>query len=139
MPITHVIDRFRQRMWTKADGFVTLTDIMAHLDAEARDRGIDLPELIDASNATTNLTPHDVRLLVHRVRDMVRAQPFGPTALVSTDDMAFGMARMFSILVEPARVVLEVFRDVARAEAWLDQASGPLKGGSPVRPHPPKE
>jgi hypothetical protein len=139
MPITHVIDRFRQRMWTRADGVVTLADIMAHLDAEARDRGLDLPELIDARDASTNLTPHDVRLLVHRVRDMVRAQPFGPTAVVTTDDVAFGMARMFSILIEPARVVFEVFRDVARADAWLAQASGPLNGTSPLRPDPPKE
>jgi hypothetical protein len=121
MPITHVIDRFRQRMFTQAEGLVTFADICEHLDAESRDHGIDLPELFDARPARTNVTAEEIRQLVRRVHDMVQKQPFGPTAIVTTDDVAFGMARMFSILVESAGVAVEVFRDLERALAWLDE------------------
>lgn len=120
MPITYVIDRFRQRMLTQAVGLITFADISAHLDAEASDHGIDLPELFDARSARTNLTPDEIRQLVRRVDRMVQEQPFGPTAIVTTDDFAFGMARMFSILVEGSGVPIEVFRDLERAQAWLD-------------------
>jgi hypothetical protein len=121
MPITYVIDRFRQRMLTQAEGLVTFADICAHLDAEAHDHGIDLPELFDARSASTNITAEEIRRLVRRVHGMVHTQPFGPTAIVTTDDFAFGMARMFAILVERAGVAIEVFRDLERAQAWLDE------------------
>jgi hypothetical protein len=121
MPIAYVIDRFRQRMLTQAEGLITFADLCRHLDAEARDHGIDLPELFDARSARTNVTPEEIRHLVRRVRDMVYKQPFGPTAIVTMDDFAFGMARMFSILVERTGVAIEVFRDLEGAEAWLDE------------------
>jgi hypothetical protein len=121
MPIIYVIDRFRQRMFTQAEGLVTFADICQHLDAEVRDHGIDLPELFDARAATTNVSVKEIRQVVRRVHDMVHKHPFGPTAIVTTDDFAFGMARMFSILVEGAGVAIEVFRDLERAQAWLDE------------------
>jgi hypothetical protein len=123
MPITYVIDRFRQRKRTQAEGLVSFADITAHLDGEARDHGLDLPEVIDARSATTNITPEEVRRLVHRIQQMTRTQPFGPTAIVATNDFVFGMARMFSILMEPSGIAADVFRDVPSAEAWLDHVS----------------
>jgi hypothetical protein len=123
MPIVYVIDRFLQRMVTRAEGLVTFADITAHLDAEAREHGLGLPELIDARSAMTNITPNEVRQLVHCVHDMVQRQPFGPTAILATNDVVFGMARMFSILVESHGVAVEVFRDPQSASAWLDQVS----------------
>jgi hypothetical protein len=123
MPITHVIDRFRQGMVTIAEGLVTFADIMAHLDVEAREHGLDLPELIDARFATTDITPNQVRQIVRRVHDLVRQQPFGPTAIVATDDVAFGMARMFSILAEGDGVAVGVFRDIQSASSWLKDIS----------------
>jgi hypothetical protein len=60
MPLTYIIDRVQQRMITHADGLITFDDVSNHLDAEERDRGLDLPELIDATNATTDLTSDQV-------------------------------------------------------------------------------
>jgi hypothetical protein len=117
-------------MVTHAEGLITLADIDAHLDAELRDRGTDLPELFDARSATTNITPSEVRQLVYRVHDIARAHPFGPTAIIALDDVAFGMARMFSILIEPYGVAIGVFRHVDLGSAWLDCArssSQPLR------------
>jgi len=128
MPISYSIDRFRQRMVTHAEGLITLADVDAHLDAELRERGTDVPELFDARFATTNITPSEVRQLVYRVHDIARAHPFGPTAIIALDDVAFGMARMFSILVAPYGVAIEVFRDVDSGSAWLDGAGSSSQG-----------
>jgi len=108
-------------MWTHAEGLITSSDISVHLDAEARDHGVDLPELVDARAASTDITPSQVRQLVNQVFELAREHPFGPTAIVATNDVAFGMARMFSMLVERFGVTIEVFRDRPAAEAWLDQ------------------
>ena len=119
MPITHVIDRVRQRMFAQANGLITFEDLNAHLDAEERERGLDLPELFDARGASTNVTPAQVRQLVNRAHTTLHKGPLGPTAIVVTDDMAFGMARMYAILGNPLGIVVEVFRDIESAEQWL--------------------
>jgi hypothetical protein len=121
MPITYVIDRFRQRMLTHADGVVTFHDVNRHLDEEERERGLDLPELVDARGAKTDLTSEQLRQLVQRAAQMARTIPLGPTAIVATDDTVFGMARMYSILAEQVGVSVEVFRDLGSAERWLNQ------------------
>jgi hypothetical protein len=106
-------------MFTQANGLVTFEDLNAHLDAEERERGLDLPELFDARGASTNVTPAQVRQLVSRAHTTLQERPLGPTAIVVTDDMAFGMARMYAILANRLGIVVEVFRDVESAEEWL--------------------
>jgi hypothetical protein len=124
MPIQYVIDGIHQRVLTHADGLVTFQDLSEHLDAEERDRGLGLHELFDARGATTNVTADEVRMLVQRAADTLRRIPLGPTAIVATDDVAFGMARMYAILTEQAGARVEVFRDVESANRWLQELSG---------------
>jgi len=124
MPIQYVIDGIHQRVLTHADGLVTFQDLSEHLDAEERDRGLGLHELFDARGATTNVTADEVRMLVQRAADTLRRIPLGPTAIVATDDVAFGMARMYAILTEQAGARVEVFRDVESADRWLQELSG---------------
>ena len=80
MPIRYSIDGINRRLLTHADGLVTFHDINAHLDHEQRNRDLDRPELIDAREATTNLTADQVRQLVKRAADMLRVVDLGPTA-----------------------------------------------------------
>jgi hypothetical protein len=120
MPITYVIDRFRQRMFTHASGLVTFRDVNCHLDHEERDRGLDLPELVDARGARTDLNSEQVRRLVQRAVRLMRTMPLGRTAIVADDDTLFGMARMYSILAEHDGIFVDVFRDIESAEQWLD-------------------
>ena len=124
MPIQYVIDGIHQRVLTHADGLVTFQDLSEHLDAEERDRGLGLPELFDARGTTTNVTAEQVRMLVQRAADTLRRIPLGPTAIVATDDVVFGMARMYAILTEQAGARVEVFRDVESANRWLQELSG---------------
>jgi hypothetical protein len=120
MPITYVIDRLRQRMLTQASGLVTFNDVIGHLDQEERDRGLDVPELVDARSAKTDLTAEQVRRLIQRGVQLLRTIPLGPTAIVADDDTLFGMARMYSILAEHDGIFVDVFRDIESAQNWLD-------------------
>jgi len=120
MPITYVIDRLHQRMLTHASGLITFQDVDDHLDQEERDRGLDLPELVDARGARTDLTSAQVRALVQRGIRMLRTIPLGPTAIVANDETLFGMARMYSILAEHDGITVDVFRDVDSASRWLE-------------------
>src|ERR1700730_16769144 len=124
MPIRYVFDSTQQRLLTHADGLVTFQDLSEHLDAEERDRGLGLPELFDARGATTNVTAQQVRTIVQRAVDTLGQIPRGPTAIVATDDVVFGMARMYAILTEQVGARVEVFRDVESANRWLQEVSG---------------
>jgi hypothetical protein len=119
MAIKFVIDRFRQRILTHADGLVTFAELTRHLEEEQRAHGLDLPELIDARGAKTDVTSEEIWRLVKRTEDLAQRTPLGPTAIVTTDDVVYGMARMYSMLAERVGAVVEVFRDIDSAERWL--------------------
>ncbi len=123
LPIRYTVDHLRGRLLTHADGIVTFHDINAHLDLEQRDRNLERLELIDARGAITDVTPEQIRRLVQRAVSLLGVVELGPTAIVTYDDVTFGMARMYSILAESAGVAAEVFRDLESATRWLDQMS----------------
>lgn len=88
--------------------------------------GLGLPELIDASGASTDVTPDDVARPVQRAARPSQRVPLGPTAIVVQDSMAFGMARMYSILMECVGAPGGVFRDRASAIRWLESIGTPI-------------
>ena len=120
MPISFEVDRERRRIRTTADGSVGVADVAAHLE-DIVERGIEsYSELIDATQASRpGWYAADVRKAADLVASLGGAAKLGPRAVVVTRSAAFGMVRMLSVLLG-ARMRLEVFRDVASAEAWLD-------------------
>src|SRR5262249_7036114 len=120
MPIRYSVDRLNGRLVTHVDGIVSFHDINAHLDLEQRDRELDRPELIDARGAKTDITADQVRRLVRRASEMLKVVDLGPTAIVTTDDVFYGMARMYSVLAESVGAAADVFHDVESATRWLD-------------------
>jgi hypothetical protein len=121
MPISHAIDRTLGRMHTLAEGLVTFDELNTHLDIEALERGLELPELFDARGAITNVTADQVRRLVARAHATSQTRALGPTAVVTDNDHFYGMARMYAILCEHVGAPVEVFRDVEAALEWLDR------------------
>jgi hypothetical protein len=119
--IQYFRDEAHNRLITTADGLLTFEDINAHLDLEERNGDLNRPELIDARNATTNITAQEVRHLAHRAAGMLSRVRLGPTAIVTNNDLVFGMARMYSVFAESAGAVVEVFRDMEAASRWLAQ------------------
>ena len=65
-----------------------------------------------------------MRSLVARTDALVRKGRFGALAIVTDNDVAFGMARMYQLLCELSLAVrIEVFRDLEPALAWLRAVS----------------
>jgi hypothetical protein len=62
----------------------------------------------------------DVRAIVDRMRANPRGELIGPTALVTRNDVVFGMARMYELLSDDFDQQFHVFRGLADAVRWLE-------------------
>jgi hypothetical protein len=76
-------------------------------------------DLIDARGAYTDLTQAQVSDLAHIAKN-AGAQNSGAMAIVTTNNVLFGMARMFEMLNDGHLGLISVFRDLAAATAWLE-------------------
>lgn len=122
MPIQSKYDPDLGILFTTAEGLVSCQDVQKHLDEEAREGTLVYPEIFDATKASTNLSGQEVRLIVNRLIDMNRATALGPTAVVSTNDVLYGMASMLAILSElQGGPSIGVFRNFDEGLKWLLQ------------------
>ena len=126
MPIAMEFDTASNRLRTTATGELTLADLLGHIDDEERAAHLGAPELFDARDATTSLMAPEVRRLVDVMRTYAKQQAIGPTALVTRNDVVFGMARMYGILSGDFDPRFSVFRNMTDAERWLDAGGEPL-------------
>lgn len=80
--------------------------------------------LCDLRHARTDLTPGDIRRIVDFVSRHREARGPGRSAVVTSRDVDYGMARIAQVHLEPAGVELAVFRDLQEAEQWLGAEVG---------------
>jgi hypothetical protein len=107
-------------LFTKAEGLLSLADLLSHLDNERYREALKYRELVDASAAWTNVTPEEARQLVLHLRTMPNGF-LGPKAVVTKDSYFLGMARMASILSElEDGPMIGVFRSLEEAMEWLE-------------------
>jgi hypothetical protein len=120
MPIHFHYDRDVGILFTRAEGLLTLDDILRHLNRERSTKGIARPEVFDATQASTDATGEQVRTVLQRMIDMRCQGAFGPTAVITTNDVVFGMARMLAILCElEGGPEVQVFRTFDAGLDWL--------------------
>jgi hypothetical protein len=125
--ITSVLERGRRRVRARAEGVVTYADFVAHLDAGVRGGTSGYDELFDATSATTDLTADQVRALALRAGALRQKGPLGAMAVVATNELAFGLARMYALLCETVGAPAGAFRTVTQAEEWLDRRRAAAK------------
>jgi hypothetical protein len=116
--IGYSVDAEQRLVTTVAEGAVSAADVRQHLSSEQRDAALPFRELIDARHAWIDLSPAEVREIVDLLRSLSRRHYLGPTAVVVTSPIAFGVMRMLENLVEDVCVV-RAFRDFAQAESWV--------------------
>jgi hypothetical protein len=116
--LSHTVDVERNEVTTIAEGTVTLQEVLAHLQREESDSALPYRELIDARNALVRLSSSELQQIVERLRSLARSRRLGPTAVVVSTDVAYGILRMLQILVEDVCVV-QPFRDLTAATLWL--------------------
>ena len=105
---------------TRAEGLLTFDEILRHLNEERDAKGIGHPEIFDATQARTDSTAEQVRVVVQRMIDMHRQGAFGPTAVITKNDVVFGMASMLAILSELGRgPKVQAFRTFSEGLDWL--------------------
>jgi len=116
---SHTVDTERNEVATIAEGTVTLDELRAHLHREKSDSALPYRELIDARNAVVRLSCSDLQQILELLRSLARNRRLGPTAVVVSTDVAYGVLKTLQILVEDVCVV-QPFRDLAAATLWLN-------------------
>ena len=116
--IGYSVDMKQRLLTTVAEGAVSAEDVRKHLSSEERDSALPFRELIDARRARIDFSPAEVREIVDLLRSLSLRHYLGPTAVVVSSSIAFGVMRMLESLVEDVCVV-RAFRDFVQAESWV--------------------
>ncbi len=118
MPFSYRIDASRRMIFSEAWGVMTEEDIRSYRERMIKDPDFraDYWYLGDYRR----ITKLDVSMeftceLSHNLMSGGGAR----LAFVFPDDLAYGMSRMFSVMVGEADVNLRPFRDMAEARSWL--------------------
>lgn len=116
--IAYSVDTKQRLVTAVAEGVVSAEDVRRHLSREEQDSALRFRELIDARRAWVDLSPAQVREIVDLLRSLSLQHYLGPTAVVVSSPIAFGVMRMLENLVEDVCVV-RPFRDFEQAESWV--------------------
>jgi hypothetical protein len=124
MPIVYTLNHARQRLFSVAEVSMTYPEVVAHLKKERDNNCLPLAELIDATQVTVALSAGEVHEVAQLLQDLGCHNTIGPMAIVTGDDISYGMVRMLEILLEDVYHV-RPFRDRVKAEEWLNTISVP--------------
>lgn len=118
MPCAYTINLARSLVLSRGWGVVTDRELLAHVRALTADPRFarNFHQLINLRDVT------DIQITVSCIREMVRLNPFGAgarRAVVVTNDVVFGMARMYQILSDESPDELQIFRKMDDALQWL--------------------
>ena len=136
MAFSEMRDATRRELTVIVEGRIDFEAIRAHLARERADGALDYRELIDARRAIPDVTSEEVRRIVDQVRAEARRKMLGPTAVVVSTEVTFGMLRMLRMLRMLEQLVDDValirpFRDHAAAVEWLVTREGPDDDDTP--------
>jgi hypothetical protein len=118
MPIVVNVDQERREVRAIAAGLIGFEDVKGHLVEERHFGGLAYRELLDARGAGIAWSPSEVRQIVALIRYLGQQSKLGPTAVLVSTDVAFGMFRMLEALVEDVCEV-KPFWNEDEAVAWL--------------------
>ena len=118
MPITSTVDHARREIHSIAAGMVTYAEMEDHLLRARDSQTLSYPELFDARAGKPSLTIAEVRRVVGLMRRLSEAGPIGRRAVLVPSGFAFGITRMFEMLVEDF-CELKPFLDEQKARIWL--------------------
>lgn len=110
-------------LFVVVEGELGLPEILAFLRERVESHLWDRPIFIDAQAATLILTAADVEELLYSVRQWSISAPPARTALLTSDPVNYGMARMYMLFGYEIDPQFEVFRDSDIALAWLEIAA----------------
>lgn len=122
MPITYEIDEPRAVVLTTATGILTDADILAHKSRLLHDPKFHagMKELSDLRWIDRlDVTPEGIQAMLRHDAEHGTELHAHRMALVASEDVVYGMARMYQSQVERVVAGVGVFRDMNEAMAWL--------------------
>jgi hypothetical protein len=119
MPITARVEHTSGRLYSRAMGVLSYEELRYHLTETRALTARGYPELFDASGADAEMSVAQIQSLSNMSGEMFKRGELGPTAIVVTGRMLFGMTRMYEKLNTDSMSPVHIFLEVPPAEAWL--------------------
>jgi hypothetical protein len=122
MPVHYEIDRKRSRIRTACSGLVTFEAVVEHFRTLAIESDLPAPldVLLDLSTIASAPDARQIQRVAEEIARMPGKIRFGLCAIVAPSDLVFGVGRVLEVRAEESFRAIQVFRDPAAAEAWLD-------------------
>ena len=133
MPTTYTIDREQRRINAFATGIVRAEDLNGLVRSLLADPELvpGLRGLYDSSYAEPDITILQLAEVAGEVRQLLN-RGLGRIAIVAQLVTTYRVAKTFTVLARAIGIDVDIFTELAEAEAWLEQASG--NSGSDVKP-----
>ncbi len=124
MSLTYRIDQKAERITVTAVGDLTFHDLRTTLGVMARDPDFHprFDRLWDLREAHPELSGNEVREIANSVPHDVGGHHI---AIVAPSDVAYGLARMYAVLVEESGLTVRPFREIGCATTWLQESREP--------------
>jgi hypothetical protein len=121
-PIQYVLDHGRRRLTIIGRDPAGVMDVLGWLARQAADGAWAYATLDDLRLVTFNPTTADVQRILDQVTTLSATHGRrGPVAVVATQPVLFGMARVYAALSDLAAGDVGVFYEIATAEQWLGE------------------
>jgi hypothetical protein len=129
MEITRHIDTDKRIMYATVTGEITLDDVRADIERLVTQPVYPpgIPGLIDMRNATSQLRADEIQRLAYMVKSHGDVVGRTRRALLVSNDLLYGMYRMFAAYVADGPTEYRVFRDEDEARRWIEEASEPAE------------
>jgi hypothetical protein len=126
MSIALIADTARSWLIATATGELSLAELQDFVRTVRTGERREWALLFDATSATTTINAVEIRALSTLVGSAIRAEGTrAPVAVVASDDVLFGMMRMYQAQCEGEGFDgIGVFRTLEGAEAWLGSRTG---------------
>jgi hypothetical protein len=122
---SHHVDHNLHRLVTTWQGKILFEDVVAHYEQRDAIGAAEYDQLSDLRNARVSISTAQVERLATGILNKARTARLGRVAIVASEDVSFGMSRMFSTMVAP-EYTINVFRSYAEAREWLGWTRSPM-------------
>jgi hypothetical protein len=121
---SHHVDHDLQRLVTTWVGKILFEDVVEHYQRRDAIGATEYDQLSDLRDARVSISTAQVERLAAGILRKAKTCKLGRVAIVVSDDVSFGMSRMFSTMVAPDYTA-NVFRSYAEAMEWLGWTNPP--------------
>lgn len=124
MKITHHIDKESKTIFVKAEGILSVDDLIAYEKKVIKDPDFEsgLNSLTDFTHATPSSDVNLDKVTLSRdfVESIQKVMGKRKWAFIAPSDITYGICRMFSMLSEGLSIETGVFRTEDEAKKWLN-------------------